>query len=185
MLKAGEVNCLGPNLELDNCTVEIGVPSKDLIVSQVSMTDCEIVFPKKTSNYDWRRAKFVNCRFKGTLTDHDFGYSAKIRNSIGALINCDFRDEILDGCRFFEVNMEQVKLPLWPCFTVLRPLTQIEKMRMQSGPLLHELADLYEFSTANPAAITHYAPTVAKRYGISFEAILAEVEGKDWIIVNQ
>lgn len=185
VLNAGEINYLGPNLELCNCKVEIKVPTKDLVVSQVSMINCEIVFPKKTINYDWYRTKFGDCKFTGWISGHDFGYSPKVRNSIGEVVNCDFTEAILDGCRFYKVEVKDVRLPRWPCFAVLNPFQEITRMRIEGGPVLKAMADTYEYSTATPDFIVEYASTIAERKGFSLESILEEVSGKDWIIVHR
>lgn len=184
ILKAGEVNYFGPNAEVVDCKLEIKVPTKDLVITRSHFLNCEFIFPKKTSNYDWFGANLESCNFKGTFIGHDFGHSEKLRYPTGAIKGCNFEEAILDGCRFFECDMGTIKLPKWPCFTILSPFSQIEMMKMSGGLALAELAADYEYATAQPTASTVYAPRLAERLGIDIDTILGEIAGKDWIIVN-
>lgn len=188
ILKPGEVNYLGHNLELHRCKVVFYQSMQHTILAAVSFVDCEIVFKKRLPNTDWFFTNLTRCTFHGPIVGHDFGEPddrfnpmRPLARDYGKIEDCDFSKAVLDGVRFFRCDMAQVKLRGWPCFTILQPWEHIGEMREKNTPALLDLAGLYEFSTAQPVAITEYGPEVIRKLGISLEDLRQELEGIDWI----
>jgi uncharacterized protein YjbI with pentapeptide repeats len=118
-------NFLGPELRFEGCEISFKTAARNLIVNGVEFFNCKIVVKKQLSNFSWNQAIFENCKFEGKYTGHDFGQFEDIP-SIGNVIDCDFSEAVLDGCRFLGCDPEGIVFPLWRCFTIIDPLSQIE-----------------------------------------------------------
>jgi hypothetical protein len=98
-------------LRLERRSSRIGI-----MLVNTSVIDSEVIAVTKQKDDRLFKARFVNCRFKGTFSGIDFGKSHDVERDgdHGGVENCDFTEATLDGCRFFHVEPAAVKLPGWP-----------------------------------------------------------------------
>jgi hypothetical protein len=98
--------------------------------------------------------------------------------------DCDFSEARLDLCRFHGCDMSTIRLPKWPCFTIVDPL--------KYGPELLSVPWPGDFTPViiegplkeqpSTVALTFYAPAEAKRSGATLEEFKAAVERFDFIV---
>lgn len=179
------MNYLGPNLELRNCMIKIQTSSRWLTISSgVKFSWCEIMISKKTINFAWYEAVLDNCKFTGVLVSHYFGYSEDTPHPCGKIVNCSFEEAILDDCRFSRCDLHTIRLPRWPCFTVLNPSEHTAEMINSGSKVLMQLAEEYEYRTSETVAQTEYAIALSKRIRLSVDVILGEIKNKNRIIIH-
>ncbi|MFY0582461.1 pentapeptide repeat-containing protein [Cystobacter fuscus] len=84
----------------------------------------------------WVLASLKGCRFKGNLSDCDFGHWPGYAPGWehGSIEDCDFTEARLDGCRIMGCNPATVRFPKWPCFTILDPVQNSRALRSATGP---------------------------------------------------
>ena len=112
---------LGPNAEFTNCKLVCMMKSSQFIVSTSTLIACEVTASVKLAKINWSPAKLMQCKFIGNFSDCDFGPRLDIgdKQAQGSVVNCDYSSSILDSCRFFNTNLQEVKFPVWPCFTII------------------------------------------------------------------
>jgi hypothetical protein len=178
---------LGPRLVLRRCTVIIRVPARQLHVCPSRFIDCTIEVKRELKNLAWVEAKLQGCRFKGRMTGCDFGpwtdYSEHWRE--GFIEDCDFTEARLDGCRFHGCDVRTLRLPRWPCFTILEPVRRARELnRVQwpgrFGPVIVE--GLSE-EPPSASAVTFHAPSVAERQKTTAEELKSVLEKFDFILL--
>lgn len=179
-LPKGALYWLGPNLTLRNCTVVISVASRCLTLMSGQFIDCTIQAKGELKNLRWARMNFKGCRFKGRLTGNDFGFHEDDLDKwrLGGIENCDFSEARLDGCRFFNCDMSTIRLPRWPCFTLLDPVGRAAELARETwpgsfGPVIIEGLAGQE---ASVVALTYHAPSVAERRDTTAEELRAVLE---------
>lgn len=166
-----EMNYLGHNLILKNCEVVIDTSAKGLVVADVQFINSRIVVKKTLNNFRWHSADLIDCSIQGKFVGNDFGSRDFGIASRGVVQNCDFSLAILDGCRFFDCDVDSLIVPPWPCFALKKPLDKIEWLREFEGGELAELAEIYEDDGLNPDMIVESAISVAKETGIDIEIL--------------
>ena len=101
-----------------------------------------------------------------------------------SISECDFTSAHLDYCRFHACDPRTLKFPRWPCFTILDPIGNSQKLRSVEWPgifgriIIEHLHD----QPVSTVAVTLHAPTVAKQHNTTAEALRAVVEKFDCII---
>jgi hypothetical protein len=178
---------LGPELTLRRCTVVLRVSAGWLHIRDTRFIDCNIEVKQELKNHqDWVRASLKGCRFKGRLSGCDFGHWPRFSEGWehGAIEDCDFTEARLDACRFHGCDPSTLRLPRWPCFTLLDPIRRSRELALLEwpgdiGPVLISLLPTEPPSTA---ALTFFAPTLAKRRGTTPEAIRAVLEKVDGVV---
>jgi hypothetical protein len=122
-----------------NCNITINVTAKFLVTRNLTFINSHLFFKKKFINYSWADCFFDSCTFKGKLSGNDFGNwpSYFVRNEeerIGDIVNCDFSDCDLDGCRIMDSNARSNKYPKWPHFTLYDPALHLEELKSIEWP---------------------------------------------------
>ena len=176
---------LGPNLTLRNCTVVTRVSARGLGVRPSRFTDCTFEAKQELKNQDWSEAFLKGCRFIGRLTGCDFGHRLPELpgRENGGIEDCDFTHARLDGCRFHGCDMRTLRLPRWPCFTLLDPLgrsRELSRLEWPGGRVPITLKDPVN-EPPSTVAVTLYAPTFV-RSGTTLEDLKTFIEKLDGII---
>jgi hypothetical protein len=174
---------LGPDLTMRNCTLVLKVSARRLFFDGARFINCTFEVKQELKNHQqWVAASLKGCRFKGRLSGCDFGhwpeYSSLPGYQLGSIEDCDFTEARLDGCRFHGCDPATLRLPKWPCFTILDPLHRSRELAAMPwpgdiGPIIMEGHAREPPSTV---AVTWFAPVLAKEYGTTPEAIKAVVE---------
>jgi hypothetical protein len=175
---------LGPNLFLKNCELELRTNARALTVKNVVIEACHIKAVQMLSEFQWYYALIKESRFTGKFRGCDFGHWPDDDPSTGGIDGCDFTNSVLDGCRFLDCDAATLRFPRWPCFTILDPVGNLEKMGAKPWPA-RTGAILKPFSIypARTAAVTKYAPEVIKMLGGSLEELRAVLEQFDNVIL--
>nr|WP_075335880.1 hypothetical protein [Archangium gephyra] len=177
---------LGPNLLMRRCTVVTRVSARWLHILSTRFVDCTIQVKQELKNQDWSRASLKGCRFTGRLSGCGFGHRLPHLSGRehGAIEDCDFSSALLDGCRFLGCDMRTLRLPRWPCFTILDPLgksPELSRLDWPEGRVPITIKD----PTAEPpstVAVTLYAPTFLKGRDTTPDALLAFLKKLDGVI---
>jgi hypothetical protein len=180
-----ELYYLGHHLTLRRCTLVLKVPARALVVSKTRLIDCTIDARKELKGFSWDHAWLKGCRFTGALSGCDFGrWPDEEPDQLGGIEDCDFSGARLEACRFLVCDASTLKFPSWPCFTLLDPVRR--KDPLLSLPWPGTMRITVESFTKGPpetAAVTYFAPAVAKRTGTTEDAIRAVLDTLDGVIL--
>ncbi|QRN95404.1 hypothetical protein JRI60_41070 [Archangium violaceum] len=178
---------LGPNLTLRRCAVVVRVPASRLIIREARFIDCTIDLKQELRNHrDWVSASLEGCRFKGRMLGCDFGsfpgYTSGGEH--GHVEDCDFSEARLDLCRFHNCDMRTLRLPRWPCFTILDPIGRGHELTSVEWPGSFRPVTLEGDYKEVPSVVatTFYAPAEAKRSGTTEDELKAAIERFDFIV---
>ncbi|MFY0570605.1 pentapeptide repeat-containing protein [Archangium lansingense] len=178
----------GPNLTLRRCTVVVRVPGSRLIVRQLRLIDCTIEFKQELRNHrGWVSAALKGCRIKGRLTGCDFGpfpeYSTGGEH--GLVEDCDFSEARLDGCRFHGCDMRTIRLPRWPCFTILDPIGNAAALSRLNWPGRFGRVIINTLVKDPPSTVaeTWHAPSVTKGLDTTPDELRSVLEGLECIVM--
>jgi len=167
-----EHNYLGPDLVLKRCRVIFRTRARGLTMTKVKFLDCQFGAKKKLVSFDmWCGTELQGCTFTGRYDGNSFGHWED-NYSNGSIQDCDFSGAILDGCQFVDCDIESIKLPVWPCFTIVNPhqhQAELESTRWP-GKLEHWFGGL-SWSPEQTVAVVGYAPELVKRSGGSVEEL--------------
>lgn len=181
-LNAGVIYFLGPNLTLRNCHLVLRGPARDLIIPQAQFINCTIDVKKELKNFRWEHASLKGCRFTGRLSGNDFGRWPTSEKAPGSIEDCDFSEARLDGCRFVGCDINTLRLPSWPSFTILEPARRSRELNAIAWPGKMGIAFMgFADAPASTAAITYWAPALAKWSGCSVEELRAALERVDGV----
>jgi hypothetical protein len=174
---------LGPNLTLRHCTLVLQIAARNLVIPQARFIDCAFVVKRELKNFRWDSAHLKGCRFTGRFSGNDFGEWHSSPGE-GSIEDCDFSQATLDACRFLACDVRTLRLPSWPCFTVINPVTRWHELRARPwpgdiGPIV--VAGFAEYPPST-AAVTYSAQALAERYGTTPEAIKAVLEKLDGVV---
>lgn len=115
------ISFLGPDLCLEQCTVNIACSSKSLVITNCTATDCVIHVKRKFTDYqDWCSGNWTRCRFFAMFEGNDFGFWEE-QDDCGSLRDCDFSDCKMHSCRFFGCDLSTIVIPPKPVFAILHP----------------------------------------------------------------
>lgn len=176
-------NYLGPKLVLDRCRILLRTSSRALTITDAKFIGCHIVAERKLHNFGmWCHARIQGCSFVGNYEGNDFGHWPD-RHPDGHLSDCDFADSVLDGCRFIDCDIESIKLPRWPCFSIINPHQQQTFLDAVAWPgkLKHWFGGL-SWSPEQTVAIVGYAPTLVKKFGGSQDELRSLLEPFDGVL---
>lgn len=184
-INAGEVCFLGPNLTLRNCTLVLKVAARNLPLIQPRLIDCTIEVKKELRNFPWTHAHLKGCRFTGAMTGSDFGHWSFDKGmDRGSVEDCDFTDARLDACRFVGCDLSRLKLPSWPCFTVLDPVGRKSELLARQWPgTMRITVESFTDDLPETLAVTYFAPALAKRDDTTPEAIRAVLDTLPGVIL--
>jgi len=184
----GQVNALGPNLVLHDCSVLLAVSARDFTAGGVEMHGGLFQVKKQLTRYQFRRMKFFGVTFKGRFSGVDFGEFPLRQFEIdrfgefnGAITDCDFSDATLIGCRFCRTDMSRIVPPRAGHLAFLldeKIVAALSKRREQE-------TDINKRAYLEVAGIGYHAlgvtgevaniKSVAKRFGVN------AAEAKDWL----
>jgi len=170
---------LGPSVTLRGCTLVTNISARWLHLVSGSLIDCTIQAKSELKTLPWATMKLKGCRFKGRFGGNDFGFrtDGDERRKLGGLEDCDFSEACLNGCRFFNCDMSTIRLPRWPCFTIMDPRGHAAELARREWP--GQVRILVEGLAKNPegtVAETWHAPTVAEKTDTTVEELRAALE---------
>lgn len=178
-----EHNYLGPGLLLKGCRVVLRTSAKALTMTNVKFLDCQFEAKKKLVNFNmWCATDLQGCSFAGCFEGNDFGcWPEQYPN--GSIKDCDFSGAVLDGCRFIDCDIESIKLPAWPCFTILHPHQRQAELESIAWPgkLEHWFGGIL-WSPAKTAAVVGYAPELVKKFGSNEDELRRTLEQLNGIL---
>lgn len=166
ILTSKEHNYWGPDLVLKGCRIMLQTSARALTMRNVKFLDCQFEAKKKLVNFKmWCATELQGCSFVGRFEGNDFGHWPE-QHPDGSVKDCDFSGAVLDGCRFIDCDIESIKLPAWPCFTILYPHQRQAELESTAWPgeLEHWFGGL-SWSPEKTAAVVGYAPELVKKYG--------------------
>ena len=169
---------LGPNITLRRCTVVIGVGERQLVPMRGNLIDCTITARRAVADHCFTSLRFEGCHFIGRFTGVRFGQRAGVDRwwEHGGIENCDFSEARLDQCVFHGCDMRTIRLPKWPCFTILDPVKHGRELLSVPWPgdFVPVTLDGRFKEQPSTAAVTIYAPAEAKRSGTTLEELRAD-----------
>jgi hypothetical protein len=179
-LTKGALYWLGPKLTLRDCTLVISASSRSLTLMSGQLIDCTLQAKGELKHLRWARMGFKGCRFKGRFRGNDFGFMEDSLDKwkLGAVVDCDFSEARLHACRFYNCDMRTIRLPHWPCFTILDPVRRAAELARVEWPgrfgriVIEDLQEQEE----SIVAVTDHAPTLAERLGFTAEELRAVLE---------
>ncbi|ATB31098.1 pentapeptide repeat-containing protein [Melittangium boletus] len=177
---------LSVGLVVRNCTIVLKVSAKNLIINQSSFIGCTFEVKQELKNHQsWVNASLKGCRFTGRLSGCTFGYWPDSASGWehGAIEDCDFSEARLNGCRFMGCDPSTLRLPGWPHFTVLDPVHRAPELLRVPWPGRHGDVTVGVLNKQPPgtAAVTMFAPIIAKEDESTEEEIRAHIERFDFI----
>ncbi|HEX8435263.1 hypothetical protein [Archangium sp.] len=177
---------LGPKLTLRRCMVLVRVPTSRLFIRSTNFIDCEIEVKQELKGFSWTGASLKGCRFKGRMYGCDFGAWPDHGKwwEHGEVVDCDFSEARLDLCRFQSCDPRTLRLPGWPCFTILDPISRGRELTSVEWPGRFRPVTLEGPYKDLPTTVawSFYAPAEAKRSGTTEEALKAAIERFDFIV---
>ena len=178
---------LGPNLTLRRCTVILGVGGRSVCLASSQLIDCTIQVKRQFGVKAWTKVALKGCRFKGHFSSCDFGpwHGYTEGWETGAVEDCDFSEARLDACRFHGCDPRTLRLPRWPCFTILDPIGRAAELNRLKWPGLFGSVVVGTLATEprSTVALTYHAPSIAKRMETTPEELRAVLEGLDCIVM--
>lgn len=178
---------LGPNLTLRHCTLVLGVGGRSLTLSSATLIDCTIQVKRQLGAKAWTKVALKGCRFQGRFSSCDFGpwYGYTDGWERGMVEDCDFSEAQLDGCRFHGCDVRTLRLPRWPCFTIVDPIGNADELRRVKWPGIFGEVVVAELAgePRSTTGLTLYAPSVAKRMETTAEELRAVLKTIDCIVL--
>jgi hypothetical protein len=173
---------LGPNLTLKDCTIITKTPTKRLLIKGVQFINCAIEVKQELKNFRWADASLSGCQITGRLWGNDFGHQ-NYSTHPASIEDCDFTGAQLDGCRFMSCDISTLRLPRWPCFTLLEPFKRSQELSRLPWPSsLRFLPTTFDWAPSNTSAVTFFTPTLVKKYNASEQELRAFVERMEGVI---
>ena len=126
------VTVLGPNLELNDCTVESFADNRGLVIAGVVMSGGVFDQRVRLENFHFEKIVLKNVRFKGEYVGCDFGDWDDVQ--VPRISSCDFSATILHECRFLNCDMAHMVTPKWPCFRLINPADARDFVKSKSWP---------------------------------------------------
>jgi hypothetical protein len=183
----GSLYFLGPRLTMRDCSLLLKVPARNLLIQDARFIGCTFEVKQELSNHQqWVFASLQGCRFTGRLSGCDFGrwpgFSSGWEH--GLIEDCDFSEARLDACRFHGCAPDSLRLPRWPCFTLLDPVVHGDELARGPWPTRFGRAVIEDLARYPPSttALTFFAPAVARRFETTEEELRAVVEKFDCIV---
>ncbi len=113
---------------LTNCRLELAQSKGAAVISRCTIQDSKVIAIRRQRDSDFYGARFNGCTFLGIYSGIDFGRLEREGagdyaefEKFGSAENCDFSQAILDGCRFFNVDISTLILPRWPHIVIPEP----------------------------------------------------------------
>jgi len=167
-LSGSEVNFLGPELVLENCSIHSECDCNTLCIAGLKMNGGDFIQHSPLNDFHFNRAHLVNVKFIGNFIGCDFGdWETSDRSSVNG---CDFSDAVLDGCRFLNCDMDEIQLPKWPNFAILNPIDARPVLLSRKWPSdIGVTLDVYTDNDPECVAICGNAEVLSKEDKISLD----------------
>jgi hypothetical protein len=163
---------LGHDASFIGCTLRFRTRSKSgVILAKARFEACTIVADKPLRGVHWTSCTVEGCSFHGRFEDNVFGdwpeYTARL-NMSGGLARCDFRGAVLHQCEFHTTAMDEIALPAWPCFTIVRPKESFARLAGMAASdwVRHWNAidgEMARLADPSLSAMAYHAPSLIKR----------------------
>jgi hypothetical protein len=178
---------LGPDLSLRHCTLILAVPAKRLHLPGLELVDCSIEVRRELKELSWYTALLSGCRLTGRFTGCDFGHWSDPMSwpntEAGGIENCDFTGAQLHACCFVGCDVNTLRLPRWPHFTIEEPFRRRHELASVSWPgQVASWIRSFELYPETTAAVTFSATELAKESGTDEAALKAVLEGLKGVI---
>jgi hypothetical protein len=178
---------LGPNLVLRHCTLVLRVPTQRLHLPGSKFIDCTIEVKRELKDLSWYTTFLKGCRFTGRLTGCDFGHwpdpESWPNTEEGGIEDCDFTAAQLHLCRFVGCDVNTLRLPRWPYFTIEAPFRRRHELASIAWPgKVGGWIRSFELYPETTVAVTFSATELSKESAIAEGAIKAVLTGLDGII---
>lgn len=185
-LENQDVWILGPGLTLTRSTINASCKGNNLIFNEVTMNDCAFSTTKKLSNVDWTSVKVIGCRMLGVYEGCDFGHRPPPDgdSDFGEIARCDFGKAKLNYCRFFNCNLDILKLPPWPSFSITnmkKAAQDFKKSQIKERGTLDLFFQLE--AELGQVAATFDARLISREYGVSAEDLQQVLSKKNYVIM--
>lgn len=167
------------DVRLERCRIVIDQAGTEFgFGAPCDFTDCFVVTKKPLKNFQvWTAVRLRRCKFVGTFIGNDFGHwsDAELAQlKYGCVEDCDFTDATLDGCRFLNVSIENIRLAPWPQFILPYPGRAI---KVDSSGMSTGIRRFLEVCARNPitqvTAVTDDAFTLCKYLKVTEEELKA------------
>lgn len=116
---------LGHNVTLVSCRIRFtSKGSENAILAKCRFLSCHIFANRPVKKTAWDACQVTECTFHGRFMENTFGDFMERRafdDFQGSIHRCDFTDADMHACRFFGCDMREMRLPRWPCFTLIDP----------------------------------------------------------------
>ncbi|MFD0713198.1 hypothetical protein [Paenibacillus sp. GCM10027626] len=164
-LDATEVHTLGPNLKLENCTINSDCTTRSLIVSNTEMVGGFFDQRKTLKNFQFDRVIFSGVKFTGTFVGCDFGNNSE--SLPGKALDCDFSQAKVCDSRVYECDPERIVFPVWPRFSIVNPYLARDYVLTQTWPSNMGIRmDVYTDNSTRCNVIFGDAAVFAKEYKV-------------------
>lgn len=169
-LTGDEVHALGPGLILTRCDVISDGDFNSLIVAGMTMVGGRFIQEAVLTNFHFAYAHFLGIKFSGSYSGCDFGDWDAVEKA--SIEECDFTDANLDGCRFLNCDVQTIKFPKWPGFTIINPAAALSHVSSFQWPeRLGSLMFIYADNDPECSAICGDAERIAKKYGLGLDEL--------------
>jgi len=160
------------------------VTSRAMTISGVQFHECTIDAGSGLKDVPWYRATLDNCTVVGRLTGCDFGHWTRIAGPAGSVRKCNFGDAQLEACRFFQTDLAELELPVWPSFSIERPHQQIASWGEVEWPgdigiWMRAVA----LSPPEVSVLVHHAPTLARKFGADEDALRGKLSRLSGVLI--
>lgn len=186
------VDFLSHGTVLEDCTLVSRASSRGVVFHGAILRRCLIHAKRRFTNFSWHDVVLEECTFKGWFVGCDFGPrpDAYADQPQGAVSGGDFSQAQLHACRFFRSEMAPLKLPRWPCFTVLEPEKNATDWLSIPFPDSYRRVEQKLIAEADPdyrvdgvVAACEHAGEIAKKHDVSVEEIKALLSGRSYILL--
>jgi len=169
--------------EFRGCRIDIALSTRSLLMTHVKFIDCALHFKRQINNLSFCHVYLEKCQLKGRLFGCEFGRRVDddpdnpLYYPEAGIVDTDLSAARLDGCRFISCDMSTIKLPRWPCFTVLDP----EAVREQALKLpwpgkTYRIPEDWDEEPPGTVAVTDDARRICKSDGVTESELRAVVE---------
>ncbi|MGH9821765.1 MAG: hypothetical protein ACREDR_00680 [Blastocatellia bacterium] len=188
LLTGQEREYLGPNVVFESCKIILQLTAGLMTINQAKFVNCSIMAKKRLVNLQgWCDAAMEECTFTGSYSGNDFGHRSEHRWAEGRLVGSDFSGAILDECRLLDCDLRTIKLPRWPCFSLVDAdeAGRVLSSMGMTGGIAVWAATLLSPRPPETVAIVYHIPRMLKAYGLTeTELKLALDEIKRLILIS-
>ncbi|WP_253760520.1 hypothetical protein [Ralstonia solanacearum] len=178
VVELGEVgvSVLGPNLDLNNCSVISRADTRGVVFGGVTMIGGVFDQKIRLEDFPFQKVHFSKVKFKGEYFGCDFGDWDDV--SVSSISDCDFSEASMHGCRFLNSDMKGMVMPPWPCFCLSDPAKARGFVMSKSWPKSMGLTlDIYTDTDPECVAIVANANVIADKNKLSLDEVRALLEG--------